>query len=266
MALQAHCTTPHIGHTRVVVDDDLGDTGQRDSIGPPRGQDRGISLTELRDRVAPELRDVSFPAAVRGYDRHAVDAYVERVNRIIAELEVGGSPQAAVRHALDRVGEQTSGILQRARETAEEVISSAREEAEETTTRSKSWSNEIVANAKKQADDILNGSRAEAQKIVANARAEAEEHQRRSEEEGHRAREEADARVRELRADADSLVTERRRLIDEVRHLAAQLEELAAGAAGRFEPAEEPEAPRQPEAPEAPAELPQPAASVPDEP
>jgi hypothetical protein len=30
---------------------------------------------------------------VRGYDRHAVDAYRKRVNRAIAELKVSASPQ-----------------------------------------------------------------------------------------------------------------------------------------------------------------------------
>src|SRR5436309_3514736 len=83
----------------------------------------------VRDPQPAEIRDPDFSASVRGYDRHAVDAYVERVNRLIAEMQVSGSPKAAVRHALDRVGEQTSSILQRARETAEEITSSAREEA-----------------------------------------------------------------------------------------------------------------------------------------
>src|SRR4051794_41962819 len=92
---------------------------------------------DVRDPLPEDVRDPSFSTAVRGYDRHAVDRYVERVNRVIAELQVSGSPKAAVRHALDRVGEQTSGILQHARETAEEITASARQEAEETTARAK---------------------------------------------------------------------------------------------------------------------------------
>ena len=82
---------------------------------------------DVRDPLPRAIRDPSFPASVRGYDRRAVDGYVERVNRLIAELQISGSPRAAVRHALERVGEQTSGILQRARETAEEITSSARD-------------------------------------------------------------------------------------------------------------------------------------------
>src|SRR5205823_3153632 len=69
-----------------------------------------------RTRVPADIRNVAFPAAMRGYDRDAVDAYVRRVNRVIAELEVTRSPQAAVRHAVERVGEQTKTILDEARE------------------------------------------------------------------------------------------------------------------------------------------------------
>ena len=84
-----------------------------------------------------DVRDVSFPGSVRGYDRNAVDAYVERVNAVIAELEIASSPKAAVRHALEQVGEQTSAILQRARDAADEITASARQEAEAATARAK---------------------------------------------------------------------------------------------------------------------------------
>ena len=63
-----------------------------------------MSASELERLVPTEIRNVSFPASVRGYDRAAVDAYVKRVNRAIAELEVGRSPHAAVRHASSSCG------------------------------------------------------------------------------------------------------------------------------------------------------------------
>jgi DivIVA domain-containing protein len=77
------------------------------------------------------VRDVSFPVALRGYDRDAVDAYVRDVNRIIAELQVGRSPQSAIRHALDQVSEETRGILERAHETADEITSRSRAQADD---------------------------------------------------------------------------------------------------------------------------------------
>jgi DivIVA domain-containing protein len=59
----------------------------------------GPAFGELLSQVPADVRDVSFATAVRGYDRREVDAYVERVNRVIAELEISRSPRAAVKPA-----------------------------------------------------------------------------------------------------------------------------------------------------------------------
>jgi DivIVA domain-containing protein len=75
--------------------------------------------------------EADFPTAMRGYDRHAVDDYVEQVTRLVAELQATRSPEAAVRRALERVGEQISGILQRAHETAESITAQSRGESED---------------------------------------------------------------------------------------------------------------------------------------
>ena len=75
----------------------------------------GLSTAELQYYVPQDILDVHFPAAVRGYDRDAVDHYVKRVNRVIAELKVRGSPPAAVRHALEQAEEKVQGLLRAAR-------------------------------------------------------------------------------------------------------------------------------------------------------
>jgi uncharacterized protein with HEPN domain len=75
--------------------------------------------------------DANFPSALRGYDRVAVDEYVRLTRRLVAELQATRSPEAAVRRALERVGEQISGILQRAHETAEQITAQSRSEAED---------------------------------------------------------------------------------------------------------------------------------------
>src|SRR5437764_10365622 len=121
-------------------------------------------------QVPDSVRNVSFPTAVRGYERREVDRYVQRVNRVIAELEITRSPESAVRHALDRVGEQTSGILQRARETADEIIHTARSEAEDTTARGKAGARELIEDARAEADRVVDEARRQAQE----ARGEAE--------------------------------------------------------------------------------------------
>jgi DivIVA domain-containing protein len=193
--------------------------------------------------VREDIRNVSFPGSVRGYDRSAVDAYVERVNHVIAELEMRSSPRAAVRHALEEVGEQTSGILQRARETAEEITSSARHQAEETTARARAEAAEIVVNAstegdraKAESDHLIAKATVEGEQILAESKAEAERILARAREEAAAVREEGEARLRELHADIATTWKERRELLDDVRGIASKLEAAASRAAARMPP------------------------------
>src|SRR2546423_14617225 len=102
---------------------------------------------EVRDEEIAGVRDVSFPAAVRGYDRGAVDAYVTRVNRMIAELQVSRSPQSAIRHALEQVSEETRGILERAHESADEIAARSRSQAADRVDRAEQEARSIVAEA-----------------------------------------------------------------------------------------------------------------------
>lgn len=87
-------------------------------------------LGKLPQDPVPEVANVEFPIVLRGYDRLAVDAYVKRISQLVAELDASRSPQNAVRRALERVGEEVSGILQRAHDTAEQITSQSRAEAE----------------------------------------------------------------------------------------------------------------------------------------
>jgi hypothetical protein len=95
-----------------------------------------------------------FPAALRGYDRLAVDAYVQRTSQLVAELQATRSPEAAVRRALERVGEQISGILQRAHETAEEITAQSRREAEDRLEKSRIEAAEIEQAARQRVRDL----------------------------------------------------------------------------------------------------------------
>jgi hypothetical protein len=95
-----------------------------------------------------------FPVALRGYDRLAVDAYVKQTSQLVAELQATRSPEAAVRRALERVGEQISGILQRAHETAEEITSQSRREGEDRLEHARIEAAEIVAAAHQRVKDL----------------------------------------------------------------------------------------------------------------
>jgi DivIVA domain-containing protein len=213
------------------------------------------------ESMANDIRNVSFPGSVRGYDRSAVDAYVKRVNRVIAELEMRSSPRAAVRHALEQVGEQTSGILQRARDAAEEITTSARKEAEATTAHAKAEAAEIVVNAsteaehaKAEADRLIAKAIADAEKILADGKTESERLLARTREEVAALQEEGEARLRELHADIASTWKERRELLDDVRGIASRLEEAASRAAARVPPPEPDHAQRETSETEATAE------------
>jgi DivIVA domain-containing protein len=243
-----------VGHTGRVVDDERPETGQTDGkpLGGAPGEIAGIE--GLRDSVPAEIRDVSFPITVRGYDRRAVDDYVKQVNRVIAELEVGRSPQAAVRHALDRVGEQTSGILKRAGETAEEIVAGARTEADETIASAKSdaakiradassQADETIANAKSEGEETTARANAEAEELLARSRAEAADHLKRVQEEVKALQDSAEKRMRELEADTDAIRKQRGELVEEIRQLVGRLEEIVGGAGARSpdrQPSEQP--------------------------
>jgi DivIVA domain-containing protein len=192
----------------------------------------------LLSDVPSDIRDVSFSTVVRGYDRREVDAYVQRVNRVIAELEIGRSPQAAVKHALDRVGEQTSGVLQRAREVAEELTSTALAEAEHATRRAKVEAEEMIEKAQMQAHQLRGQSKEEAEEIIARARAEAAESLKRAEEQVRTLQDGAEGRLRALQADIQASADARRKVLDELRRTAAELDEFAGGAINRFQSGE----------------------------
>jgi hypothetical protein len=98
--------------------------------------------------------NADFAVGLRGYDRLAVDAYVQRTSQLVAELQATRSPEAAVRRALERVGEQISGILQRAHETAEQITAQSRGEAEDRLEQARGEAREIAAAAEQRVRDL----------------------------------------------------------------------------------------------------------------
>jgi hypothetical protein len=91
---------------------------------------------------------------MRGYDRHAVDDYVMQMSRLVAELQATRSPEAAVRRALERVGDQISGILQRAHQTAEQITAQSRVEAEDRLEQARIEAERIAAAAVERVRDL----------------------------------------------------------------------------------------------------------------
>ncbi len=104
------------------------------------------ALDPHEDHLA-DVADPDFPIGLRGYDRAAVDAYVIHVTELVAELQSVRSPKAAVKKALDRVGRETTAILQRAEEAADETTADSRRRAEERVQQAESEAERIVKDA-----------------------------------------------------------------------------------------------------------------------
>jgi DivIVA domain-containing protein len=257
-----------LGILEDVADDESSKADEREKLAPTAadpGQEHGFG--DLQFYVPQDLLDVSFPVTVRGYDRRAVDAYIKRVNRVIAELKVRSSPPAAVRHALEQAEGKGQGLLQAAREAAEQITASAQQEAEENTARAKAEAAELTVNtsaeadrvkaeadalmanarteagatadkAKSEADKVLGDASAEAQSILAQAQAEADERRQGLQEELAAVQQEAEMRLREVQADTEAVWRGRSELLEEIRRLAGGLVDLATAAAARIQPGE----------------------------
>jgi DivIVA protein len=108
----------------------------------------------LSDDAAELAADPEFPVAFRGYDRLAVDAYVKKTSQLIAELQSTRSPEAAVRRALERVGDQIAGVLKRAHETAEQITTQSRREAEDRLESARQEAIQIAAAGEQRVKDL----------------------------------------------------------------------------------------------------------------
>lgn len=210
------------------------------------GQAPKTELRPARGRTfLPDVTGVEFSGSRRGYDRDEVDQYVERVSRIVVELEAMRSPDAVIERALADVGEETSAILRRARKAAEEIIADADANADQQSTQAEARARELgeeadhySARVRAEAEQVLSDGRAEADRIVSDARDEAAGMRQEASTEAARVRGEATTEATRVRGDADryraqvsghieQLAQERHRLIEDLRKLADQFHRTA---------------------------------------
>ena len=89
------------------------------------------AVADSVDWDAPELPGKKrFPTSLHGYDREAVDAHLDALERELAELRIHRTPAAAVEAEIERVGEETSAILRVAHEQASEITRRAQTQAD----------------------------------------------------------------------------------------------------------------------------------------
>lgn len=115
-----------------------------------------------------------FKPSRRGYDREEVDAYVAQLQRQIRELQSQQqSPDAAVRSALERVGDEVADVLKQAHNTADEIVATAKREAEEHRAQASRDAAHVTALAEQRVHELdLDTDRiwGERERIVADAR------------------------------------------------------------------------------------------------
>jgi DivIVA domain-containing protein len=149
-----------------------------------------------------EVSGVDFSMARRGYDRAAVDEYVERVTRIVVELESNRSPDAVIERALSDVGEETSAILRRARAAAEEIVEQGNAEAGQRKAAAQAEARDIRA----EAEAYREQAKVAGENIIAEAKAKAEGRATAAEAEGRQIRADADRYREEAKREADTIV------------------------------------------------------------
>jgi len=104
---------------------------------------------------------------MRGYDRHAVDQFLADLTALVDELESRQTREGVVQKALDELGEETAGILQRAHETADDI-----------TARSRAQADTRVQRAEREAEILKRDADEYAQQVIVDTRLLWEERQR----------------------------------------------------------------------------------------
>jgi DivIVA domain-containing protein len=162
------------------------------------------------------IRNATFPAAKRGYDKHEVEKFLAR---LADWLETGAGDESrsdTVKRELERVGQRTGAILAQAEESAQQIraeaeeesrgtINTANMEAEETRTEVDNYARETRTSAdayaqqtRQEAEEVLSSAKAEAERQAREALEGARAQARRIVEEGTQRREDIEAVIADL--------------------------------------------------------------------
>lgn len=181
----------------------------------------GVDQTSL-DRI----RNATFPASRRGYDKHEVEKFLAR---LADWLETGGGDESrsdTVKRELERVGQRTGAILSQAEESAQQIRSEAEDEAreaittanaqaEETRSEADGYSKETRQAADAYAEELREGAQQEALATLEKAEQEAREtvesaqaQARRIIDEGTQRREDIEAVIADLVRRRDEVLTD----------------------------------------------------------
>ena len=165
-----------------------------------------------------------------GYDRAQVDAFVERTASRFSALQTAAVPDEAIRDTIDRITNETNGVLQRAYEIAGEVTARAERDAEALTAASQQEAQELTARARQEAQDLAARAQQEAQELTARTQQETAEQRRVAEEQAASIVRGAEARVGSLDAEIGGLERERDELLGRIEAISQRLHALVSEA------------------------------------
>jgi DivIVA domain-containing protein len=172
------------------------------------------------------IRNATFPASRRGYDKHEVEKFL---TRLADWLETGAGDESrsdVVKRELEKVGQRTGAILAQAEESAQQIraeaedeargtVNTANMEATETRTGADQYSTETRSSAdayakqtRETADQEATASLAQAQQAARQAMEAAEAQARRIVEEGTQRREDVEAVIADLVRRRDDLLAD----------------------------------------------------------
>ena len=119
------------------------------------------------------LREANFPLVMRGYDRHASTSSWTSCSPLVQDLESRQTREGVVQKALDELGEETAGILQRAHETADDITSRSRAQADARLQRAEREAEILRRDADEYAEQVITDTRAlweERQRLIEDIR------------------------------------------------------------------------------------------------
>ncbi len=204
---------------------------------------RKLQADPARTRgILDRLRRADFSLAVRGYDRHQVDEFLSSIAKHL-ESDSGTFDPDAVKRKLEEVGQSTTEILTAAEETARMLQTDAsteagnlRKSATEAAERAREEAREFASDARERATE-------EARRLVAEANQKAQQLVAAAEERSQELLNRSLERRQVLAATIERLDARRLQLIDELREMAGELEDVAeegesVGPLGAEEPVE----------------------------
>ena len=166
------------------------------------------------------MSEPHFRQRLWGYDRAQVDAFVERTASRFSALQTAAVPEGAIKETIDRVTDETNGVLQQAYEIAREVTARAERDAEALTRDSQQEAQELTARA-----------RQEAEALMTRVQEEAGERRRAAEVEASATVRDAEAQASALDREITALEQERDDLLGEIEGISQRLHALVSHAA-----------------------------------